>query len=90
LDHKRAGLEKYHIPEMEKRTLPKGRGYSFTSMTYVQFEIDEPNEYRFIEYPDTLFFRNEDKTSKVVDEFLRYFNTEMGTAIYDAGKVAND
>jgi hypothetical protein len=82
-------LEKYHIPEMEKRTLPKDREFSFTSMTYVQFEIDEPNEYRYIEYPDPIFFRNEDKTSKNIDEFFRYFNAEMGTTIYDTGNYEN-
>lgn len=85
-----SGLEKYHIPDMEKRTLAKDREDSFTSMTYVIFEIDEPNEYRYVQYPDPLFFRNEDKTSKMIDEFFRYFNAEMGTTIYDAGKYSID
>ena len=84
------GLQKYHISEMDKGALPNDRESSFTSMDYAVFEIDEPNEYRFVEYPDPLFFRNENKTSKMIDDFFRYFNSEMGTTIYDSGKYAND
>jgi hypothetical protein len=82
-------LVKYHVPEMEEKTLPEDREASFTSMTYVQFEIDEPNEYHYVEYPDPLLFENEDKASKIIDEFFRYFNQEMGTTIYDSRELHN-
>jgi hypothetical protein len=51
---------------MEKRTLPKDREFSFTSMTYVQFEIDESNEYRYIEYPDPFFSEMRTKHQKIL------------------------
>jgi len=83
-------LEKLHIPEMRKTNLFKDRESGFTTMSYVVFEIDEPNQYRLVEYPDPLFFRKEDEACNSIDEFFRYFNKEMGTSIYDAQGATNE
>ena len=80
VDFQRA-LQDFHIPEMEMDKLSQERKTQFTSMSYVLFEIDQPNEYRFIEYPDPLFFSNEDPACKRVAQFFTYFNKEMGTNI---------
>jgi hypothetical protein len=83
-------LHEFNIPEMEMDKLSHERKAQFTSMSYVLFEIDQLNEYRLIEYPDPLLFLREDDACKKVNEFFKFFNSEMGTNIYDIGKVIND
>ena len=79
-----------NIPEMPSAKLSWEQRERYTSMEYVEFEIDQPNQYRFFKYLDPFYFRNEDSASAKVYEFLKYFNKEMGTHIYNVEKRSND
>jgi len=79
-------LGKYNVPEMKTATLSTEQKGRLTSMEYIQFEIDQPDQYRFFEYLDPFIFRNEDAASQKVYSFLKYFNREMGTHIYNVEK----
>jgi hypothetical protein len=73
-------IDSFNIPLLPPDRLPRERK-QMTSISYVLFEIDQPNEYRFVEYPDPAYFAKEDLSCKVVAEFIEYFNSEMGTNI---------
>lgn len=53
---------------------------------WIEFEIDQLDEYRFIKFLEPFEFRNEDSTSAKIYSFLTFFNKEMGTNIYDYNK----
>jgi len=39
-----------------------------------------------MEYPDPYYFKDEDSASAKYTKFIKYFNSEMKTNIYDVGK----
>lgn len=82
-------LGKFHIPKMEKEKVARDHKDEFTSLAYVQFEVDEPNQYLYVEYPDPSYFRKEDTACALIYGFFEYFNKEMGTNIYEIGKTTN-
>jgi len=58
----------------------------FTSMENIQFEVDQPNQYRYYKCLDPYYYKDEDTTSAKIYAFLQYFNQEMKTDIYDISK----
>jgi hypothetical protein len=79
-------LRIFDISEMQSSKLSVEQKGRYTSMEYIQFEIDQPNQYRFFEYLDPMEFKGEDSASKKAYEFIKYFNREMDTHIYDVEK----
>ena len=73
-------LRRFHIPEMNEEKLSKDQ-LDFTELPYVWFEIDEPSQYHFVEYPDPFYFRKVDTACASIAEFFIYFNKEMVTKI---------
>ena len=83
-------LEKYRLPEIKSEKLSKEQKTRFTSMEYILFEIDQPDQYRFYEYPDPFYFKDEDTASANIYNFLKFFNKEMKTNVCDIEKKAKD
>jgi len=79
-------LEKFDMPEMPIEKLSKEQKYGFSGLRYVQIEVDQPNQYRYLEYADPFYFRKEDSASEKIFQFIMYFNKEMNAHIYDVEK----
>lgn len=61
--------------KLEKNILQRGG-------SYVQFEIAQYNKYRYYEYLEPSYFKNIDKGSYNVYQFLNFFNKEMNVPVY--------
>jgi len=72
-------LQKFNIPEMPSDKLSVEEKTDYTSLNFVRFEIDQPNGYRLIEYPDPAIFSKQDSACRLVNEFFLYFNDQMST-----------
>jgi len=83
-------LEKFSIPKMPIDNISKEEKSDFTDLHYLLFEVDQPYQYRYLEYPDPVYFIKEDSTSANLYAFLKYFNKEMKTHIYNVEKYRSD
>jgi hypothetical protein len=53
-----------------------------TRMAYIQFEIAQPEHYRFYEYLEPAHYRHVEEGSNNVYSFLKYLNDEMEVQVY--------
>jgi hypothetical protein len=77
-----ATIEKYKIPYLKTGKSYKELEHRLTEMAYVNFEIARPNQYRYYEYLQPDFYRYVDENSRIVNDFLKYLNTEMNLNVY--------
>jgi hypothetical protein len=75
-------MTKYRIPVLESGTIQNREKIGVTEASYVNFEIAEPDKYRYYEYLEPSYYKEIDKNSELVYNFLKYLSDEMNIHVY--------
>jgi hypothetical protein len=75
-------LKKFNVLDNRSTTTFTSVSTALTGMSYVQFEIAQPDQYRYYEVLEPSFYRFVDKTSGDIDQFLKLLNEEFNIDVY--------
>jgi len=76
-------MEELQIPRLNDGVPSRNPYGALTSMSYINFEIESHDNYRYYEYLEPAYFRFVDSGSNNVYRFLKFFDEQMNLKVYN-------